>query len=222
MMRQNQATAYHRRPDHRNVAVAGPKCAPYPMQERMSAAGPARVLTRHRRVVQLEALGGDHRAIDRSIDALGMTRAFALEQGRQNAAGERERARLIGNRRACRERVVRRHAGLRHQTAGGLGERVAARADSPWAWPPGAALGEDDAGVQLGSDRHSPNPGAPELRAGNSSVRRRSLLGQPPHNLDAIRLLQIDGDTALATIHREVIMRHAGVPDVGNANQSSQ
>src|SRR5581483_7718003 len=208
--------------DHRNITVLGGESADDAMKERMATARALGLLAGQRGVVELERLPGDHRAVDRYVNALPLARAFAVEQGRQDARGQRQAAGLVGDRRGGGSGRLAGHPLFGHDSARGLGQGIAARAHRPRTdRTPGARLRENDARVDLSQI----------LEAETQTIEHAwSVVGQenvitprhPADDLGALGLFEVRSDTALAPIHREEIVGHVGILDLAAADQASQ
>ena len=125
---------------------------------------------------------------------------------------------MIGDKGARGNRRILRHPGLGHQSAGGLGQDVAAGACRPWSFrAPGTGLAEDQLGIDLlqlleAQPTAVENPGP--IVGQQYVVAARELLD----DLHRFRLPQVKRDAAFAAVHRDEVMRHLGVFRVRSAD----
>src|SRR6185437_12821225 len=83
-----------------DITVSGAESAPDTMEKWMAAAGALGFLTRQGRIVDLKALRGDHRAVNRCVDTLTLASTFTGKERGEDAASQSQRPGLIGDSRA--------------------------------------------------------------------------------------------------------------------------
>jgi len=126
---------------------------------------------------------------------------------------------MIGEKNRRRQGRVLIETTLRHNPAGGLCEGVAAGARPPRPnRTPRAALRENDLRIDFLEILETE---AEPLQHARTIVGQNDVgdPGEAPNDLDAVGLLQVHRDTALAAIHRDEVMRDLRVLHVGAADE---